>query len=60
MAMEAWLRDNPQGKQGRNTYSLSDFDLTEEDIVTRYAAYIDLFPRSSCSSQSSSDAKNEQ
>ena len=60
VAMEAWLHDNPQGKQGRNAYSLSDFDLTEKDIVTRYAAYIDLFPRSSCSSQASSDAKNKQ
>jgi hypothetical protein len=44
-AMYAWLRDNPQGKQGRNTYSLSDFGLTDEDITTRYGAYIDLFLR---------------
>jgi hypothetical protein len=49
-AMHAWLRDNPQGKQGRNTYSLSDFDLTHEDIATRYDTYIDLFLRRSCSS----------
>ena len=50
MAMQAWLRENPQGKQRRNTYSLSDFDLTQDDIRKRYAAYIDLFLRSSCSS----------
>jgi hypothetical protein len=50
MAMHAWLRNNPQGKQGRNTYSLSDFGLTHEDIATRYGAYIDLFFRPSCSS----------
>jgi len=49
-AMHAWLRDNPQGKQGRHTYSLSDFDLTHEDIATRYGAYIDLFLRPSYSS----------
>jgi hypothetical protein len=49
-AMHAWLRDNPQGKQGRHSYSLSDFDLTHEDIATRYGAYIDLFLRPSRSS----------
>jgi hypothetical protein len=49
-AMHSWLRDNPQGKQGRHSYSLSDFDLTHEDIVTRYGAYIDLFLRPSRSS----------
>jgi hypothetical protein len=54
MAMHAWLRDNPQGHQGRNTYSLSDYGLTQEYINTRYAAYIDLFLRPPCSSQSSS------
>jgi hypothetical protein len=48
-AMYAWLHDNPQGKQGCNTYSLNDFDLTHEDIVTRYGAYIDLFLRPSSS-----------
>jgi len=26
MVLEAWLHDNPQGKQGRNAYSLSDFN----------------------------------
>ena len=47
MAMQTWLRENPQGKQGRNSYSLSDFDLTEEDIIKRYTTYIDLFLHSS-------------
>ncbi|CAF3393572.1 unnamed protein product [Rotaria sp. Silwood2] len=42
-AMDAWLRDNPQGKQGRNAYSLDEFDLTREDIDTRHIDYINLF-----------------
>ena len=57
--MRTWLRDNPQRKQDRNSYSLSDFDLIEEDINKRYATYIDLFLRSSCSSQSSLNPKND-
>ncbi|CAF0978480.1 unnamed protein product [Rotaria sordida] len=43
MAMHDWLLKNPQGKQGRHTYSLADFDLNREDIETRYADYINLF-----------------
>jgi hypothetical protein len=31
-AMQTWLHDNPQGKQGRNTYSLEEFGLTQEEI----------------------------
>ncbi|CAF1533296.1 unnamed protein product [Adineta ricciae] len=45
-AMYTWLRDNPQGKQGRHTYNLSDIGLTREDIGSRYAPYIHLFLRS--------------
>ena len=57
--MRTWLRDNPQRKQDRNSYSLSDFDLIEEDINKRYATYIDLFLRSSSSSQSSLNPTND-
>lgn len=57
-AMEKWLRENPQGKQGRNSYSLSDFNLTEDDIYIRYAAYIDLFPRARRSSDAFANTKN--
>jgi hypothetical protein len=49
-AMESWLRDNPQGKRGRHSYSLADYGLTHEDIETRYADYTNLFLRSSKSS----------
>ncbi|CAF3238107.1 unnamed protein product [Rotaria sp. Silwood2] len=54
-AMRAWLRDNPQGKQGRHTYSLTEIGLTREDIETRYADYINLFFRSSPSNTVSSN-----
>jgi hypothetical protein len=42
-SMKAWLRDNPQGKQGRNTYTLEDCTLSEGEIVRRYKDYIDMF-----------------
>ena len=46
-AMRSWLEKNPQGKQGRHSYSLNDFDFTHQDIETRYADYLNLFLRSS-------------
>ncbi|CAF4588769.1 unnamed protein product, partial [Rotaria magnacalcarata] len=30
--MITWLRDNPQGKQGRNSYTLEEFGLTHDTI----------------------------
>ncbi|CAF1402865.1 unnamed protein product [Rotaria sp. Silwood1] len=42
-AMRVWLFENPQGRQGRHTYSLSQFGLHLKDIDTRYADYINLF-----------------
>ncbi|CAF4983566.1 unnamed protein product, partial [Rotaria magnacalcarata] len=30
--MITWLRDNPQGKQGRNSYTLEEFGLTHDAI----------------------------
>jgi hypothetical protein len=47
VAMRAWLCENPQGKQGRHTYSLNQLGLTREDIEARYADYINMFLRSS-------------
>ncbi|CAF4263275.1 unnamed protein product, partial [Rotaria sordida] len=43
MAMCDWFLKNPQGKQGRHTYSLAEFGFNREDIETRYADYINLF-----------------
>ena len=42
-AMESWLEENPQGKQGRNPYNLADINLTSADIDRNYNDYIDLF-----------------
>ncbi|CAF4464623.1 unnamed protein product, partial [Rotaria sp. Silwood2] len=36
LAMVEWLRENPQGKQGRNTYTLEEFGFTRESIGQRY------------------------
>ena len=42
-AMLAWLRDNPQGKQGRNTYTLDEFGLTRDVIEQQYQEYYQMF-----------------
>jgi hypothetical protein len=55
MGMKTWLRDNPQGKRGRHAYSLADFDLTYEDIEARYGDYINLFLRSSSSTNKTNE-----
>ena len=44
--MEKWLADNPQGKQGRNTYTLEKFGLTAKGINERYKEYNELFFKS--------------
>jgi hypothetical protein len=44
-AMNTWLRDNPQGKQGRHSYSLTEYGLNHKDIEARFADYINLFLR---------------
>lgn len=49
MAMVKWLQDNPQGKQGRNSYALSDYNLTKDDIELRYKEYHDMFRNSHAS-----------
>ncbi|CAF1181863.1 unnamed protein product [Rotaria sordida] len=43
MTIRDWLLKNPQGKQGRHTYSLAEFGLNREDIETLYADYTNLF-----------------
>ncbi|CAF1139368.1 unnamed protein product [Rotaria sordida] len=45
-AMVTWLRENPQGKQGRNTYTLEEFGLTHELIDQRYEEYNSMFLKS--------------
>ncbi|CAF3350123.1 unnamed protein product [Rotaria sp. Silwood2] len=43
IAMQQWLVENPQGKQGRHSYSLKDFNLKFEEIETHYADYTKIF-----------------
>ena len=45
--MKNWLDENPQGKQGRNTYSLQEFNLNANDIEKRFGDYIKLYLRPS-------------
>ncbi|CAF3199735.1 unnamed protein product [Rotaria socialis] len=59
-AMQSWLRENPQGKQGRHTYSLAEFGLTQDEIETRYADYIKTFLRSPSRTDLSLDALDTQ
>ncbi|CAF1559783.1 unnamed protein product [Rotaria magnacalcarata] len=42
-AMITWLRDNPQGKQGRNSYTLEEFGLTHDAIEQKYEEYNRMF-----------------
>ncbi|CAF1264455.1 unnamed protein product [Rotaria sordida] len=53
-AIHNWLLENPQGKQGRNKYSLVEFGLTKEDLERRYADYNKLFLSSTYSNNQSS------
>jgi hypothetical protein len=41
--MITWLRENPQGKQGRNTYTLEEFRLTTDAINQHYDEYNNMF-----------------
>ncbi|CAF2793744.1 unnamed protein product [Rotaria sp. Silwood2] len=43
ITMQQWLVENPQGKQGRHSYSLKDFNLKFEEIETHYADYTKTF-----------------
>ena len=41
--MFTWLHVNPQGKQGRNTYTLEEFGLTHDASEQRYVDFIKMF-----------------
>lgn len=41
--LQHWLNENPQGKQGRNSYTLEEFNLTNEIIENKYETYHRLF-----------------
>jgi hypothetical protein len=38
-AMESWLVENPQHKQGHHTYTLEQFGYRRDEIVERFRAY---------------------
>ena len=42
-AMLTWLQNNPQGKQGCNTYTLEEFGLTSVASEQKYENYIRMF-----------------
>jgi hypothetical protein len=39
VAMEKWLSENPQHKDGRHTYTLEEFGYRREEIMERFRAY---------------------
>ena len=41
--LNAYVRDNPQGKHGMHQYSSEDFGLTDEAISRRFAGYCERF-----------------
>ena len=41
--MRAWVARNPQNKHGRHEYTLEQYGLTEEDILTNLKPFIDHF-----------------
>jgi hypothetical protein len=59
-AMRTWLNNNPQGKQGRNSYALDEFGLSAEQISQQYAEYTRLFLSTGtdkCTSEHQDDRK---
>lgn len=41
--MLAWEQDNEQGKHGKHTYSLEEFELDEAEVRASFADYIERF-----------------
>ena len=41
--MRKWLIDNPQGKQGRHSYSLTEFNLENQMDKQLYKDYEKMF-----------------
>lgn len=42
-AMHAYMRDNPQGKHGKHSYSLETYGLTREGVHEAFADYIERY-----------------
>lgn len=42
-AVASWNRSNPQHKDGKHSYDLSDFGLTADDVEELFAAYLARF-----------------
>ena len=42
--MQAWLRDNPQNKHGKHSYSLEEWGFTKEDIAPYFSDYLREHP----------------
>jgi hypothetical protein len=41
--MQAWLADNPQGKHGTHSYGLEEFGLSEQQVRSEFADYVERF-----------------
>lgn len=41
--IEKWLKENPADKHGKHSYSLATFGLTDDDVRTVYADYIESY-----------------
>ena len=37
--MKVYLADNPQGKKGRNAYSLEEYELDKKTVTDTFAKY---------------------
>jgi hypothetical protein len=42
--MRGWLRDNPQNKLGKHTYSLAEWGLTKKDLEPYFSDYLRAHP----------------
>jgi hypothetical protein len=42
-SIEAWERDNPRNKDGKHTYDLSAYGLSEEDIEAAFHDYLERY-----------------
>lgn len=41
--MRNFIADNPQGKHGKHNYSADEFGITDDEVRSRFADYIDQF-----------------
>lgn len=42
-ALDAHIAANPKGRHGKHEYKLEDWGLSQEDVLTRFAPYIERF-----------------